>query len=197
MARENIIVIDVSSKKRLINPMIYSHFIEHIGDCIHNGIWTYDPVNVPLVKGNPRLTGVRQDLLQAIKNLKINVLRWPGGCYSDVYHWKDAIGSRETRKMVKNKFWRDRVLKIKGVGPNTVRALALISDLIYGEKPSWSDPVKFSFTVGGKDGVPFPVDRKAMDESTEIIRQGIKQAKIGDEDKIKALRRLKKFIPEK
>jgi hypothetical protein len=90
----------------------------------------------------------------------------------------------------------EQLLSIKGVGPNTVRALALISDLIYSEKPSWSDPVKFSFTVGGKDGVPFPVDRKAMDESTDLIRQGIKQAKIGNEDKIKALRRLKKFIPK-
>ena len=77
----------------------------------------------------------------------------------------------------------EQLLSIKGVGPNTVRALALISDLIYGEKPSWSDPVKYSFTVGGKDGVPFPVDRKAMDESTEIIKQGIKQAKVGDMEK--------------
>jgi hypothetical protein len=90
----------------------------------------------------------------------------------------------------------EQLLSIRGVGPNTVRALALISDLIYGEKPSWSDPVKFSFTVGGKDGVPFPVDRKAMDESTEIIEQGIQQAKIGNSEKIKALRRLREIIPD-
>jgi len=90
----------------------------------------------------------------------------------------------------------EQLLSIKGVGPNTVRALALISDLIYGEKPSWRDPVKFSFTVGGKDGIPYPVDRKAMDESTEIIRQGIEQAKVGNSEKIKALRRLKEIIPD-
>jgi len=84
---------------------------------------------------------------------------------------------------------------MKGVGLNTVRALALISDLIYGEKPSWQDPVRFSFTVGGKDGVPYPVNRKAMDESTEIIRQGVEQAKIGEKEKIQALRRLKDFLP--
>ncbi len=90
----------------------------------------------------------------------------------------------------------EELLSINGVGPNTVRALALISDLIYGERPSWSDPVKYSFTVGGKDGVPYPVDRKAMDESTEIIRQGINQAKIGNKDKINALKRLKEFIPQ-
>ena len=90
----------------------------------------------------------------------------------------------------------EELLSIKGVGPNTVRALALISDLIYGEKPSWHDSiVRYSYTVGGKDGVPFPVDRKAMDESTVIIQQGIRQAKIGDKEKIKALRRLKDYIP--
>lgn len=89
----------------------------------------------------------------------------------------------------------EELLAMNGVGLNTVRALALISDLIYGEKPSWQDPVRFSFTVGGKDGVPYPVNRKAMDESTEIIRQGVEQAKIGEKEKIQALRRLKDFLP--
>jgi len=88
----------------------------------------------------------------------------------------------------------EELLAIKGVGPNTVRALALISDLIYGEKPSWKDPVKYSFTVGGKDGVPFPVDRKAMDESIEFLKTSIESAKIGDKDKIHAIRRLHNFI---
>jgi hypothetical protein len=88
----------------------------------------------------------------------------------------------------------EELLSMKGVGPNTVRALALISDLIYGEKPSWKDPVKYSFAVGGKDGVPFPVDRKAMDESTEIIRHGIQQAKIGSKDKLHAIKRLQNFV---
>jgi hypothetical protein len=89
----------------------------------------------------------------------------------------------------------EELLAMKGVGPNTVRALALISDLIYGETPSWEDPVRFSFTVGGKDGVPYPVDRKAMDELTKIIRTGVEDAKIGEKEKIQALRRLKDFLP--
>lgn len=87
----------------------------------------------------------------------------------------------------------EELVAIKGVGPSTVRALALISDLIYGEKPSWKDPIKYSFTVGGKDGVPFPVDRKAMDEATETIRTGVKQAKIDDKERLRALRRLHSF----
>ena len=89
----------------------------------------------------------------------------------------------------------EELLSIKGVGANTVRALALISDLIYGEKPSWREPIRFTYAHGGKDGVPRPVDRKAMDESTVIIQQGIQQAKIGDKEKIKAIRRLKNYIP--
>jgi len=88
----------------------------------------------------------------------------------------------------------EEFVALKGVGSNTVRSLALISDLIYGDKPSWSDPVKYSFAVGGKDGVPFPVDKEAMDKSTEIIRSGIERAKIGDKDKIHAIRRLHKFF---
>ena len=89
----------------------------------------------------------------------------------------------------------EELLAMKGVGPNTVRALALISDLLYGETPSWEDPVRFSFTVGGKDGVPYPVNRQAMDESIEMIRTGVEDAKIGDKEKIQALRRLKDFLP--
>jgi len=88
----------------------------------------------------------------------------------------------------------EEFLSFKGVGPNTVRALALISDLIYGDKPSWKDPVKYSFTVGGKDGVPFPVDRKAMDESTEIIKLGINQSTVGNKEKINAIKRLNNFF---
>lgn len=87
----------------------------------------------------------------------------------------------------------EELIAIRGVGPNTVRALALISDLIYGEKPSWKDPVKYSFAVGGKDGVPFPVDREAMDEATEIIRTGVNQAKISEKDKLQAIKRVKNF----
>jgi hypothetical protein len=89
----------------------------------------------------------------------------------------------------------EELLALKGVGPSTVRGLALISELIYGEAPSWEDPVRFSFAYGGKDGVPRGVDRKEMDESIEIINHGIEQAKIGNKDKIQALRRLKEFIP--
>ncbi|MFQ5884553.1 MAG: DUF763 domain-containing protein, partial [Thermoplasmata archaeon] len=90
----------------------------------------------------------------------------------------------------------EELLSIKGVGPSTVRALALISELIYGEKACWEDPVKYTFTVGGKDGVPYPVDRKTMDKSTQILKQGIEEARLGKRERIDALRRLRNFVPK-
>jgi len=72
----------------------------------------------------------------------------------------------------------EQFLCIRGVGPATVRALALISDLIYGEPPSWRDPVKYSFAFGGKDGVPYPVDRRTMDETTELLHNAMNEAKL-------------------
>ena len=90
----------------------------------------------------------------------------------------------------------EELLGIKGVGPSTVRGLALISELIYGNVPSWKDPVKYSFAYGGKDGVPYPVNRKAMDESIEILKHAVESAKIGEKDKIQALKRLKQVVPQ-
>jgi hypothetical protein len=85
-------------------------------------------------------------------------------------------------------------LGIKGVGPSTVRGIALISELIYGEPPSWQDQVRYSFAYGGKDGVPYPVDRKAMDESVQILKTAVENARIGDREKLKSLERLREYI---
>ncbi len=90
----------------------------------------------------------------------------------------------------------EELLGMKGVGPATVRGLALIGELVYGEKPSWKDPVKYSFAYGGKDGVPFPVDRGAMDESIRILRNSVKAARIGDKEKLHSLERLMRLVPE-
>jgi hypothetical protein len=89
----------------------------------------------------------------------------------------------------------EELLAIEGVGPSTVRALALIGELVHGTKVSWKDPVKFSFAVGGKDGVPYPVDRTAMDRATEILKAGVEAAKLGDKEKMAAIDRLRRFIP--
>ena len=89
----------------------------------------------------------------------------------------------------------EELLSIKGVGPATVRGLALIAELVYGEKPSWKDPVKYSFAYGGKDGVPYPVNRGAMDQSIKILEETLLATKIGDVDKTRALQTLRRFVP--
>jgi len=88
----------------------------------------------------------------------------------------------------------EELLSMRGIGPATVRALALISELIYGEKPSWKDPVKYSFCVGGKDGVPFPVNKTTYDETIQILGNAVKQAKVGGKERINAIRRLNGFL---
>jgi hypothetical protein len=90
----------------------------------------------------------------------------------------------------------EELLGFRGVGPATVRGLALVAEVIYGEKPSWKDPVKYSFAYGGKDGVPFPVDRKAMDESIRILRQAVEDARIGNSEKMRSLQSLMRFAPD-
>jgi hypothetical protein len=89
----------------------------------------------------------------------------------------------------------EELLSVQGVGPATVRGLALVAELVYGEEPSWEDPVKFSFAYGGKDGVPFPVNRQAMDESIQILKDSVESAKIGEKEKLQSLQKLRCFVP--
>ena len=89
----------------------------------------------------------------------------------------------------------EQLLGFKGMGPATIRGLALVAELVYGEKPSWKDPVKYSFAYGGKDGVPRPVNRRAMDESIQILKLAIQEAKIGSKERMRSLQRLRRFVP--
>ena len=89
----------------------------------------------------------------------------------------------------------EELLSVRGLGPSTIRGLSLISELVYGEKPSWKDPVKYSFAYGGKDGVPFPVNRKAMDSSILFLKEAIENSRLGDKEKMMSLQRLRRFMP--
>jgi len=86
------------------------------------------------------------------------------------------------------------LISIKGVGAKTIRALTLISDLIYGTKASWKDPVKYSFAHGGKDGIPYPVDREVYDKNIRILKNAIENAKIGRKEKLFAIKKLSNFV---
>ena len=84
----------------------------------------------------------------------------------------------------------ENLLSIPGVGPKTIRALALIGELLYGKSPSFNDPARYSFAHGGKDGFPYPVDKKTYNNSILFLEDAIKKTKLGDREKLKLLRRL-------
>src|SRR6478672_939193 len=85
--------------KARIAPEIYGHFAEHLGRCIYEGFWVGEDSDIPNTKG------IRNDVVEALKNLNIPVLRWPGGCFADEYHWRDGIGPRQQRPRRLNTNW--------------------------------------------------------------------------------------------
>jgi alpha-L-arabinofuranosidase len=88
-----------SGPETKINPNVYGHFAEHLGRCIYEGIWVGEDSEIPNTRG------IRDDVVVALKNLHIPVLRWPGGCFADEYHWRDGIGPRESRPKLINTHW--------------------------------------------------------------------------------------------
>ena len=89
----------------------------------------------------------------------------------------------------------EELLSLRGIGPKTVRALALICDLVYGEKPSWFDPIRYSFAHGGKDKLPYAVDLPTYTTSITILEDAVKQLKVGNTEKLHALKRLRNVKP--
>ncbi len=89
----------------------------------------------------------------------------------------------------------EELLFMNGMGPATIRGLALISEMIFGSEPSWADPVRMTFAFGGKDGVPFPVPRKDYDDAITFMEHALNDAKMGRRDKVVGLKRLRKFAP--
>ena len=87
----------------VINPNMYSHFMEHLGTCVDEGIWVgeHSPI--------PNLGGIRRDVIAALRKLNPPVLRWPGGCFADDYHWEDGIGPRDARPRRVNIWWGDTI----------------------------------------------------------------------------------------
>jgi hypothetical protein len=87
----------------------------------------------------------------------------------------------------------ETLVGMQGVGPKTLRALALASELIYGTPVSTRDPARFAFAHGGKDGIPFPVDRHTYDRTIDVLRRAVDRAKLDRSERVKALKRLARF----
>ncbi|MFC1592785.1 DUF763 domain-containing protein [Candidatus Omnitrophota bacterium] len=87
----------------------------------------------------------------------------------------------------------EQLLGLQGVGAKTIHALSLISELVHGVAPSYRDPARYSFAHGGKDGIPYPVDRKTYDQSIELLSKAINRSKIGLSEKREAMNRLSRM----
>lgn len=92
-------VINANDRLGHISPEIYGHFSEHLGRCIYNGIYVGE--NSPI----PNTDGIRNDIIEALRNIKAPVFRWPGGCFAEEYHWQDGIGEKSQRRKIVNTNW--------------------------------------------------------------------------------------------
>ncbi len=91
--------VNPKNKKGRISKEIQGHFSEHLGRCIYEGLYVGEDSDIP------NTNGMRNDVVAALKEMQIPVLRWPGGCFADEYHWKDGIGPKENRKKMINTHW--------------------------------------------------------------------------------------------
>ncbi len=89
----------------------------------------------------------------------------------------------------------ETLIGMEGVGAKTVRALSLLSELVYGVGVSYADPARYSFAHGGKDGIPYPVNCKTYDESIDVLARAVRRAKLGHREEMEALKRLHRLEP--
>ncbi len=97
---QNMLVLNAAGGKDTINKNIYGHFAEHLGHCIYGGFYVGESNRTI-----PHKDGVRLDVIDALKKLKVPVLRWPGGCFADTYHWRDGVGPKKERPSMLNIWW--------------------------------------------------------------------------------------------
>ncbi len=93
-------IINADQGKHQISKHIYGHFSEHLGRCIYGGFYVGEDNEMI-----PNVGGVRTDVIEALKDMKIPNLRWPGGCFADTYHWKDGVGPKSERPTIVNRWW--------------------------------------------------------------------------------------------
>ncbi len=93
------LIINTDISRGKINKNIYGHFSEHLGRCIYGGIYVGEDSEIP------NIDGMRLDVVEALRKIHVSVLRWPGGCFADEYHWEDGIGPKEKRPCMVNTHW--------------------------------------------------------------------------------------------
>lgn len=153
---QNTIVLNADKGKDIINKNIYGHFAEHLGHCIYGGFYVGDS-NTTI----PNKNGIRLDVVDALKKLKIPVLRWPGGCFADTYHWKDGVGPKKERPSMLNVWWGN-VKEDNSFGTNEFLNMCemlgaepyLSGNVGSGTPQELSDWVKYTIHPNGSSPMP-------------------------------------------
>ncbi len=149
--------------------------------------------DIQLISKNPNEL-VRQKRLPGFTELELNDVE---------FHWHPVVNEKFNLKRLKKTIENAHFLKLenfegllatKGVGPRTIRALSLVSELIYGAKPSYEDPARYSFSHGGKDGTPYMPSPFEMDKTIKILEKGIQKAQVSNREKTEAEKRLKVYV---
>lgn len=152
-------------------------------------------VSVGMVKEEPKKIIKDLDLIQTKKENNLTTMSLP----DKEFFWHPVVEEKfDLKRLAKTVSSMneqapadfEKMLSLKGVGPKTIRALSLVAEIIYGAKPSYEDPARYTFSVGGKDGTPYPVDRKTYDKTLEIMEKGIKNSLVSLKEKDDAKRRL-------
>ncbi len=99
----NQLTVDRNQVRAQISRHIYGHFAEHLGRCVYEGIWVGEDSPIPNTRG------IRKDVVAALRAIQVPLVRWPGGCFADEYHWMDGIGPKENRKEMINTHWGNLV----------------------------------------------------------------------------------------
>lgn len=157
--------------------------------------------SIDLVRDRPQnlITSIKK--LQLQKNITLDDwISKSNGSWDKITFTGDYEMPRHLNWKIINKVYDiqpvnyEEFVSIDGVGPSLIRALSLISLLIYGSRTSWKDPVRYSFAHGGKDGVPFPVDRRTFDKSIMFLKDAIEGGEISGDEKRIALKKLSEHL---
>ncbi len=159
-------------------------------------------VSTELVREEPKTFLKDMRLISEKTNALIKQKRMPGFAEMELnnvefYSHKVLEEKFDLKRLEKTIFFAkaqepqnfEQLLALKGIGPKTIRALSLVSELIYGAKPSYEDPARYSFTVGGKDGTPFFVSQDEYDRLLDVVEKGIQKSKISIREKTEAQKR--------
>jgi hypothetical protein len=160
-------------------------------------------ISVEMVREEPKTFLKDFRLICEKSNSLMKQKRLPGFCEMELedvefYHHpveKEKFDLKRLKKTIEKAHFLkpenfEQLLMIEGVGPKTIRALSLVSEIIYGAKPSYEDPARYSFAHGGKDGTPYKVDRATYDKTISVLEKGIEMAKISLKEKERAKERL-------